>query len=65
MVGTVVVYSLICIAYFGFIAFVLSGHINRKMLLARASTCVPVVWRTIRTEPPDCPSWQPAWPRTA
>jgi len=29
MVGTVVVYSLICVAYFGFIAFVLSGDINR------------------------------------
>jgi hypothetical protein len=29
MVGTVVAYSLICVAYFGFIAFVLSGDINR------------------------------------
>jgi hypothetical protein len=29
MVGTVVVYSLICVAYFGLIAFVLSGDINR------------------------------------
>jgi cytochrome bd-type quinol oxidase subunit 2 len=29
MVGTIAVYSLVCIAYFGFIAFVLSGDINR------------------------------------
>jgi drug/metabolite transporter (DMT)-like permease len=29
MIGTVVVYCLVCVAYFGFIAFVLSGDINR------------------------------------
>lgn len=29
MVSTVVVYSLICVAYLGFIAFVQSGDINR------------------------------------
>jgi hypothetical protein len=29
MVGTVVAYSLICVAYFGFIALVLSADVNR------------------------------------
>ena len=29
MIGTIAVYALICVAYFGFIAFVLSGDLNR------------------------------------
>ena len=29
MVGTIVVYCLACIAYFGLIAFILSGDLNR------------------------------------
>ena len=29
LVGTVVVYFLVCVAYFGFIGFVMSGDINR------------------------------------
>ena len=29
MLGTIVVYCLVWVAYFGFIAFVLSGDINR------------------------------------
>lgn len=29
MIGTVVVYCVVCFAYFGFIALVLSGNVNR------------------------------------
>ena len=29
MVGTIIVYCLACVTYFGFIAFVLSGDLNR------------------------------------
>ena len=28
-IGTAVFYGLICVAYFGFIAFVMSGNLNR------------------------------------
>jgi hypothetical protein len=29
MIGTIVVYSLACVAYFGFLGFILSGDLNR------------------------------------
>jgi hypothetical protein len=29
MIGTIIAYCLICVAYFGFIAVVLSGDVNR------------------------------------